>query len=129
MQQFQLRALGNRTERVGGAGNHCLAHHIRTIRDQLQRQGSAGAGAQHVHRLTEVVMNGLGMPIGDLREGGVGGHSRPAVGEVDLETGPGQRGHGSQGEGSLQAGPRVSVVGRESAQIDQRLARTQREVR
>jgi hypothetical protein len=39
-----------------------------------------------------------------------GGPSRPAVGEVDLETGPGQWGYRSQGEGSLQAGPRVPVV-------------------
>ncbi len=79
--------------------------------------------------LPKWLMNGLSMPFGDLGEGGIGGHSRPAIGEVDLKTRPGQRGQRSQGEGFAPGRARVSVVGRESAQIDQRLPGTHREVR
>ena len=129
MQHFQLRALGKRTERVRGAGNHRLAHHIGTIRDQLKGQRSAGAVTQHVHRAPEVVDELPRHAARRPRRTWSRRPFRPAVGEIDLEAGTGQRVHRSQGERSLQARPRVSVVGGESAEIDQRLARTQREVR
>ena len=121
-QHLLLRALGKRPQRVRSTGNHRLAHRIRPICDQLEGERSTSASAEHVYRLTEVIEDRVGMPFGNLSEADIRRHSRPSVGEVDLETGPGQRIDRSQREGSLNAGLRVAMVWRRAAQIDQRLA-------
>jgi hypothetical protein len=96
MQQFQLHLLGEWAECVRGAGHHCLAHNIRSIRDQLKRQRSARTGTEHIDWLAEVIANCLGMPLGDLGERRARSHTRPAIGEVNLEAGSSQRGQCSQ---------------------------------
>jgi hypothetical protein len=69
------------------------------------------------------------MPLGDLAERRTWSHARPAVGEVDLEAGASKRSQCSQSEGSFQAGPRVSVVQCEAAQVDERLTAAKYEIR
>jgi hypothetical protein len=86
---------GNGTERVRRARNYRLAHHVRTVGDQLESQRTARAMTEHIDRPAKVVAEGLSMPLGDLGEADICGHPWPAVGEIHFKAGTGQRVHGS----------------------------------
>ena len=57
---------------------------------QLKGQGSAGAVLRSNPQAAEVVENRLGMPLGNIGEGGIETIPGPAVGEVDKVTARGQ---------------------------------------